>query len=474
MSHLLDDLLAGAPAVRVRRRSGPQHAMVEGVTLDSRQVAPGFLFACLRGAAVDGHDFAPAAVDAGASVLLVERELDLPVTQVVVDDSRAALGPLAAAFHGHPSEQLLLIGVTGTNGKTTTTHLLASILRAAGHRTEVIGTLSGRHTTPEAPDLHATLARFVHDGVTAVAMEVSSHALALHRVDGARFAVAVFTNLGRDHLDFHHTPERYFAAKARLFEPSQTAAAVVNVDDPHGRLLLDAAQVPTTPFSLTADVEGLRITPAQCAFHWRGHDVTVPLGGRFNAENALGAATAAVVAGVDESVVVAGLAAAPPVPGRFEAVDEGQPFTVLVDYAHTPDGIREALDAAREAAAGHRVLVVFGCGGERDAQKRPDMGAAAAAGADVVVVTSDNPRREDPAAIMEQVLAGVPAGARTRVHPEIDRRAAIRLAVRAARPGDVLVIAGKGHETTQTVGEEVRPFDDRVVAAEALREAVRG
>lgn len=465
----VDDLLADAPGLRVRQRAGDGATVVTGIAHDSRAVRAGDLFCCVRGDRTDGHAFAPTAVEQGAVALLVEERLDLPVAQVVVEDSRAAMGPLAASVWAHPSRSLLTIGVTGTNGKTTTTHLLAAVLERAGLPTGIIGTLGGTHTTPEAPDLQAVLAGLVAEGRRAVAMEVSSHALALHRVDGTHFDVAVFTNLGRDHLDFHGTEERYFAAKARLFDPSLSDIGVANLDDKHGRLLVDASPVPMTGFSLD-DASDLEVTVGSASFTWRTRRIVLPLGGRFNVANALAAATAASVAGIADDVVAGGLSSAAPVPGRFEAVDAGQPFAVVVDYAHTPDGLAEVLRTARDAAQGHHVLVVFGCGGDRDATKRPAMGATAAALADVVVVTSDNPRSEDPAAIISAVLSGIPDPSAGRVLTEPDRRAAIGLALGAAAPGDVVVIAGKGHERTQTIGVDVRPFDDRVVALDVLED----
>jgi UDP-N-acetylmuramoyl-L-alanyl-D-glutamate--2,6-diaminopimelate ligase len=470
----LGELLRRTGEVQPREVTGSRSVALGAITHDSRRVGPGTLFCCLPGAHADGHDFAPTAVQAGAVALLVERRLDLPgdpaVSQVVVADARVAMGYLSAAFFARPSERLRVVGVTGTNGKTTTTHLLAAVLEAHGWRTGILGTLSGVHTTPEAPDLQARLAAFVHDGVAAVAMEVSSHALALHRVDGTRFAAGVFTNLGRDHLDLHGTMERYFAAKARLFERGRCAIGVVNVDDVHGRLLLDAAEIPMTTFSL-GDVRDVEIGPTHHAYTWRGQRVRVGIGGRFNVRNSLAAATVAQALDVPLDTIVRGLGAAGPVPGRFEPVDSGQDFTVVVDYAHTPDGLEEVLATAREVADGRRVIVVFGCGGDRDREKRPEMGEVAARLADVVVVTSDNPRSEDPGAIIAEVLQGVPAERAGRpVHAEPDRRAAIGVALRAAGAGDVVVIAGKGHETTQTIGEAVVPFDDRLVARALLEE----
>jgi UDP-N-acetylmuramoyl-L-alanyl-D-glutamate--2,6-diaminopimelate ligase len=436
---------------------------VEGVTNDSRSVRPGMLFCCVPGAVADGHRYAPQAVGAGAVALLCERTLDLAVPQLVVPEVRPAMGPVAARAYGHPSHVMDVVGVTGTNGKTTTVAFLEAVLTAAGRRTATIGTLSGARTTPDAPELQARLAALRDAGTSSVAMEVSSHALALHRVAGTRFAVAVFTNLGRDHLDFHETQEAYFAAKARLFEPDLSAAAVVNADDPHGRLLLDAARVPTTAFAL-ADVTDLEVGLRESTGRWRGQRLRVPLGGAHNVANALAALTAAAVLGVDPAVAVGGLSAAGPVPGRLEVVESDRPYTVLVDFAHTPDGLEQALRAARTGTG--RVVVVFGAGGDKDREKRPAMGEVAARLADVVVLTSDNPRSEDPVSVVEAVRAGATGSAKVLV--EVDRRAAIALALGEARPGDVVVVAGKGHETTQTIGDRVLPFDDRDVVRELL------
>ncbi|MBP6489260.1 MAG: UDP-N-acetylmuramoyl-L-alanyl-D-glutamate--2,6-diaminopimelate ligase [Ilumatobacteraceae bacterium] len=469
MARMLGALVAdaGLPAVALR---GDRDAAITGVVYDSRRVEVGSLFCCVRGLSSDGHQFAAAAVAAGATALLVDHPLDVEAAQILVGDTRSAMGLLAAAFFGHPSRSLTVVGVTGTNGKTTTASLIAAVLESDGTPTGIIGTLTGKHTTPEAPELQAQLAQFVADGKRAVVMEVSSHALALHRVDGTHFALAVFTNLGRDHLDLHGTVERYFAAKAALFEPSLSEQGVVNSDDVHGRLLLDAASIPMTPFSHT-DIDDLVVTPTSHGYSWRGQHVTVGIGGAFNAMNSLAAATAAAALGVQPNVIAAGLRDAPPVPGRFEPVRAGQPFAVIVDFAHTPDGLREALGAARGAAGGGNVIVVFGCGGDRDREKRPEMGAVAAELADRVVVTSDNPRSEDPLAIINAIIQGVPAGYRDRVVSEPDRRQAFAAAFQIATAGDVVVIAGKGHETTQTIGTVVVPFDDRAVARGVLEAA---
>jgi UDP-N-acetylmuramoyl-L-alanyl-D-glutamate--2,6-diaminopimelate ligase len=437
---------------------------IGGIAYDSRRVEPGALFCCLVGERSDGHDFAAAAVDSGAAALLVERPLPLAVPQVRDDDSRRAMALLADAFHGHPSRSMRVIGVTGTAGKTTTTHLIAAICEAAGLPADVFGTLRGQHTTPEAPEFQAQLAAARDAGKQAVATEVSSHALALHRVDGTRFAVAVFTNLGRDHLDFHGTIERYFAAKARLFTPELAERAVVNLDDVRGRLLADAAAIPTIGFSQAA-LADVTITPTSHAYTWEGVRIHVGLGGAFNVSNSLAAATAALALDIPPATIADGLAAARPVPGRFEAVDAGQPFAVLVDYAHTPESLREVLAAARAASRG-RLIVVFGAGGDRDRDKRPQMGAEAAGLADQIVLTSDNPRSEDPLAIIADIVTGVPDPSTVTVEP--DRAAAIAAGIAAAGPGDVVVIAGKGHETTQTIGDTVTAFDDRAVARSVL------
>jgi UDP-N-acetylmuramoyl-L-alanyl-D-glutamate--2,6-diaminopimelate ligase len=440
---------------------------VSGVAIDSRAVTRGDVFACVRGDHADGHEFAATAVKAGAVALLVDHQLDLPVPQLVVTDTRRAVGPLASYVFGEPSRALTMVGVTGTNGKTTTTQLVASILDHVGRRTGVIGTLTGAHTTPEAPDLQRQLAAFRDAGNSAVAMEVSSHALALHRVDGTHFDVGVFTNLGHDHLDLHGTQERYFAAKAMLFEPQRCGIAVVNIDDVHGRLLADAADVPVVTFS-RSDVHNVSVGAAQLSFEWCGVTIAVGIGAEFNVMNTLAAATACRALGIAPADIAAGLAAAQPVPGRFEPIRAGQHFDVIVDYAHTPDGLAAVLAAARACNERGRLTVVFGCGGDRDRAKRPEMGAVAARFADGVIVTSDNPRSEDPHSIIAAIVDGVDADARDRVEVEPDRRAAIGRAISQAAAGDIVVIAGKGHENTQTVGAQVLPFDDRQVAREWL------
>ncbi len=467
---IIDALVEAVPSEMFVRAVGGSAAVTD-LTHDSRQVQPGWAFACVVGDHTDGHGFAGGAVKAGASALIVDRLLNHDVAQLVVTDVRRAIGPLAAAIHGRPSTKMTMIGITGTNGKTTSTFLLGAILRAAGRNTRELGTLSGVRTTPEAPDLQRRLAEFVTDHVDATVMEVSSHALALHRVDGTRFNAAIFTNLGRDHLDLHESMEAYFRAKASLFMPRLSDVGVTNIDDPYGRLLLDVAAIPMIGFSAT-DAGDVVVGFDHVEFTWRNSRVRVPLGGRFNVMNALAALTAAEAVGIDRATAVDGIRDCPPVPGRFEVVSDPirDPFAVVVDYAHTPDGLDEVLAAARVLAGNGRVIVVFGCGGGRDAEKRPLMGAAAASGADLVIVTSDNPRDEDPHAIIAAAIAGIDPIRRAATVTEVERREAIGLAIREARVGDVVVIAGKGHETTQTIGETVRPFDDRQVARELLAE----
>lgn len=479
----LHDLLGDTD---VLERVGDPLVEVRAIAHDSRRVAPGALFCCIAGARADGHDHAAEAVRAGAAALLVERVLDIDVPQARVPSVRAALGPVAAAFHRWPSSSLRVLGVTGTNGKTTVTYLLEAIARAAGEVTAVLGTTGVRIgddpaplalTTPEAPELQCWLARMRDRGVGTVAMEVSSHALAMRRADGTRLAAVCFTNLSPEHLDLHGSLEEYFAAKSRLFTPRFAPVGVVNAADPFGRRLLDVAPIPIRAFALDADAS---VAARVLELHRRGttfvlevrdpeavtSTVRLPLVGRFNVENALAAAATALSAGFPFDAVVSGLESPVVIPGRMERVDRGQPFAVLVDYAHTPDALATVIETARGVASGHRVILVFGCGGDRDVAKRPAMGAAAAA-ADLAVLTSDNPRSEAPAAIAAAAETGLrERGGRYLV--ELDRREAIRAAMTAATDGDVVLIAGKGHETGQTEGAVTRPFDDRVVALEEL------
>jgi UDP-N-acetylmuramoyl-L-alanyl-D-glutamate--2,6-diaminopimelate ligase len=445
----------------------------------------------------DGHDFAAAAVETGAVALVVERELELDVAQVVVPDARAAMAPLAAEFCGDPTKELRVVGVTGTNGKTTTAFLIREILEAAGIQAGLLGTVRQvvggveeevERTTPEAIDLQATFRRMLEAGDKACVMEVSSHALALNRADAIHFEVGLFTNLTQDHLDFHGDMESYFDSKRLLFS-KKPRASIVNIDDAYGRRLASefecvtfSAEGAEADFAATAisfDASGSRFAvelpslATRRAFkpdgEWFGRtiDVQTALPGHFNVANTLGAFVAGHELGVPAPTIVEGLALVAGVPGRFEPVDEGQGFAVLVDYAHTPDSLENVLRAARRLSEG-RVLSVFGAGGDRDRDKRPKMGQAGASLSDIAIVTSDNPRSEDPKAIIAEVLGGIENGANVEVEP--DRRAAIALALRQAEPGDTVVIAGKGHEQGQEFedGRKV-PFDDREVAREELR-----
>ena len=480
MTFLLDD-------IDVLETSGDPGAVeVLGIEHDSRRVSPGDLFCCLPGTRTDGHLHAAQAVERGAVGIVCERPvppLGLPVVQVRVPPggARPAMARLAAAYWGHPSTSLLTVGVTGTNGKTTVTHLLGAIIAHTGRPVSVLGTLSGGRTTPEATELQRTLAtlrdRHAAEPRPAVVMEVSSHALVQSRVEGICFDAALFTNLSHDHLDFHGSMDAYFAAKASLFEPGRARLGVVNVDDRWGRRLADRLRVPVVPVGAGAASE-VSLEAGRTRFTWRGERITLAMTGVVNVANALLAAEAAIALGIDPADVAAGLASARPVPGRLETIagprESRSPLAVIVDYAHTPDALEAVVSEARRLAApGSRVLVVFGCGGDRDRAKRPRMGEVASRLADVAVVTSDNPRGEDPAGIVAEILAGVaPTAAEAietgRLVVEPDRRRAIELALAASRSGDVVVVAGKGHETYQEAGGQRVPFDDRQVVADAL------
>ena len=441
--------------------------LVSGITQDSRSVKAGDMYCCVRGESFDGHSFVSQAITAGATAILVDAPIaDVPdsVAVLTVDNVRAALGPIAATVFGFPSRLLTMVGITGTNGKTSTAAIVASILRAAGKNVEVLGTLSGVRTTPEAIDLQAHLSRFVSEGITHVVMEVSSHALDQSRVTGLLFDVAVFTNLSRDHLDYHKTYEAYFAAKAKLFTPELAKHGVLNSDDPHGQLLLDVAPISMTPFSY-GDASDVTVRVDSVSFEWRGLKIAIPMGGGFTLINALAALTACGELGVDDESVIDGCASLVQVPGRFESVPNTHGIGVVVDYAHTPDGLREVVSSARALCHG-RLIVVFGCGGDRDTGKRPLMGAAAQE-ADIVFVTSDNPRSEDPQSIIEQILLGMTSST-VEVRVEVERAKAIASAILEARRDDIVVIAGKGHESTQEVDGVHHPFNDVEVAKSAL------
>ncbi len=469
----LDVLFPGAPSVDVA-----------GLAYDNRAVGPRDLFFCVRGFTRDGHEFAADAIAHGAAALVVDHQLDLDIPQVVVEDVRRSMAPAAAAFYGDPTAQLELVGITGTNGKTTTAYLARSLFEAAGRQTGLLGTVKSvvggvesdvQRTTPEAIDLQRSFRTMLDAGDVACVMEVSSHALELARVDACHFSVGVFTNLTQDHLDFHPTMEDYFQAKRRLFTDVAARHAVINLDDSYGaRLVADPELDEPITFALdhpgaTYRADDLRTDISGSSFTLHSPDgvseLRSPLRGRFNVYNVIGALAAARATGVAFDLAVAAIEQAGQVPGRFETVDEGQAFAVLVDYAHTPDSLENVLVAAR-SLTGSRLHVVFGAGGDRDRGKRPLMGEIAARLADSVIVTSDNPRSEDPEAIIAEILSGIDRP----VQHDADRRAAIRAAITDAEDGDVVVIAGKGHEQGQEFADGQKiPFDDVAVARDALR-----
>jgi UDP-N-acetylmuramoyl-L-alanyl-D-glutamate--2,6-diaminopimelate ligase len=504
----LSELLARVPKAAV---TGGFDPVVTGLTHDSRTVKPGDLYICKRGAHFDGHKFAAQALASGAVAVVVNRGgleeagVVLPAQSCVVEvaDTARALPLLACAFYGDPSRALMMVGVTGTNGKTTTTRMVAAILRAAGRRVGTIGTLGSEldgvpipseHTTPEADELQMLLARMRDEGANAVVMEVSSHALAQHRTAGIAFSGGIFTNLTQDHLDFHGTMDAYFEAKAQLFSeypvlyprPDKTPfIGVINVAEWEGKDLVTLARGDIITFT-TADnpanlhAEEIVLAPTECRFtavYDNGMKVTrlpilLPVGGAFQVGNALAAIGATMRLGIPLETIATGLAELPPVPGRFESVPTGaRGFAVIVDYAHTPDGLENLLRSARELHPA-RLLVVFGCGGDRDRTKRPIMGRLAATLAEVAIVTSDNPRTEAPDAILAEILTGMDRAAdpaiAAEIHVESDRRKAIALAIGQARPGDIVLIAGKGHEDYQIIGTTKHHFDDREVAGEAM------
>jgi UDP-N-acetylmuramoyl-L-alanyl-D-glutamate--2,6-diaminopimelate ligase len=470
----IDQLIAALAPAEVLR---PASVEIADLAYDARAVVPGSLFFCVPGTRADGHEFAADAVGNGAVALVVERPLDLDVPQLVVPSARAAMPVAADEFFGRPTEELQVAGVTGTNGKTTTAFLLYAILAAAGRRPGLLGTIESRvggerrpatRTTPEAIDLQREFREMLDAGDRSAAVEATSHGSALGRLDRVRFSALVFTNLTQDHLDFHGTLEQYFEAKRRLFTEARPPAAV-NVGDEHGRRLAQElrGQNELLTYGLTDDAElradELELGPRGARFRADGIELETRLRGRFNVENVLGAVAAARLLEIPDDAIAYGVKELRGVPGRFEAVDEGQPFAVLVDYAHTPDSLENVLRTARDLAQ-NRVICVFGCGGDRDRGKRPLMGGIATELADLAIVTSDNPRSEEPEAIIAEILEG--AGD---AEVEPDRREAIARAIGEAAEGDVVVIAGKGHEQGQQFADRTIPFDDREVAREALR-----
>jgi UDP-N-acetylmuramoyl-L-alanyl-D-glutamate--2,6-diaminopimelate ligase len=467
-------------ALAPREVTGSRTVEVTDLAYDTRTVTGGAAFFCVHGERVDGHTLVWEAIEKGAAALVVERTLDVRVPQLVVEDVRASMATAADVFFGEPTKELQLAGVTGTNGKTTTACLLHSIFEAAGVRAGLVGTIewivggerrAAPFTTPEAIDLQRLFREMLDAGDRAAAVEASSHGAALRRLDRVRFDVLVFTNLSQDHLDLHGTMEDYFQAKRRLFAGPQPPPAAVNIGSEWGRRLADelstSHRAPLVTFGLTDDAEVradvLEVTRDGSRFHAAGLDVETSLRGRFNVENVLGAVAAGMLLDLDEDAIVDGVARVSAVPGRFELVEEGQPFAAVVDYSHTPHSLETALRAARDLGEG-RVIVVFGAGGDRDRGKRPLMGRVAAELADLAIVTSDNPRSEDPLAIIQDVLQGT--GVDVEIDP--DRRSAIARAVALAEPGDVVVVAGRGHQQGQDVRGKVQPFDDRAVLRDAL------
>ncbi len=462
-------------------------ATIEGISHDSRRMEPGWIFCATRGNRGDGHLHAAEAIANGASALLVEKVLSFDIPQITVPNVRAALGPAAAAVEGWPIQKLRSVGITGTDGKTTTSYLLEGILAAHGWTTGLVGTvetrIAGRGspstlTTPEAPDLQRHLAAMVKDDVDAVVMEVSSHGIDQQRVDGIRFDVAVFTNLFAEHLDYHGTIEHYWATKAKLFEPSRAAAGVVGVDGEWGQRLAYQAAIPTKTFGrspeadleireVRATLEGTTLVGTCRAGGPKWIQLWSPMVGGFNAYNMAAAYLAALTLGVPADVAEEGLAACSKVPGRFEQVDEGQPFLVVVDYAHTPDALGGLIATARDLASG-KVIVVVGARGGRDRLKRPRTGRAAAQ-ADMAILTTDSPGFEDPSHIARELLIGTFDVPERHVVIELDRAAAIAMALQAAGPGDAVLIVGRGHERSRHLGEQEVPFDDRNASREVLR-----
>ncbi|MDF2500758.1 MAG: murE 2 [Anaerosporomusa subterranea] len=495
MAKYLPDLLALITSVETR---GNRSVTIENIAYDSRKVSPNSLFICLKGSSVDGHDFAAAAVEKGAVAILAEREVDLPphVTLIITANVRLAMQNIVPYFFDYPSREMRMIGITGTNGKTTTTYLIRSILQEAGYRVGLIGTIQTmigeqvlpvKNTTPDVLDLQETLRKMAGAKLDYVVMEVSSHALSLGRVAGCEFDVGIFSNLTQDHLDFHQTFDNYIQAKAKLFDMlsqpdqnKQRKTAVINLDAVAADIMLKHADCPTLTYAIEnqdADLKAsqIDITSKGANFVILGsfgeQRLSLKITGDFNVYNAMAAIGAALAEDVPLATIVRAIENASSVPGRFELVDAGQPFSVIVDYAHTPDGLENVLQTARRFAQ-RRVIVVFGCGGDRDRTKRPIMGRLAAKYAEVIIATSDNPRSEDPSAILREIEAGI----RDAIRPDacyeviVDRREAIAKALSAAQPDDVVVIAGKGHETYQVLKDKVIDFDDRAVVREIIRE----
>jgi len=479
--------------------AGDVTAEIIEVTYDSRQVKPGTLFVAVSGFKTDGHLFIKDAIEKGAAAVVIEDALfqSADYTWVMVPNSRKALADLSAVVYNFPSGKLNIIGVTGTNGKTTTTNLITIVLERAGHCPGLIGTVHNRigneilpvnHTTPEAPDLQKLFVKFLDKGADYVIMEVSSHALDLYRVNGTEFDVAVFTNLTQDHLDFHRDMEHYFAAKGRLFcglgvksSKKRRKFAIINIDDQYANELIEMTAVPVITYGIQKDAdvraEDVKVTDKGASFILRytnqAFPVNLKMTGIFNVYNALAATAVGLVEGVSIENIIDSLENVAGIPGRFEKVDEGQNFTVIVDYSHTPDGLENCLRTAREFAE-QKIITVFGCGGDRDRKKRPLMGEVAGRLSDFVIITSDNPRTEEPDSIIEEILPGLAKTKNSNNYVKItDRREAILHAVKMAQAHDIVIIAGKGHETYQIIGDKVLPFDDRIVAQEAINRKIK-
>ncbi|MFZ5647236.1 MAG: UDP-N-acetylmuramoyl-L-alanyl-D-glutamate--2,6-diaminopimelate ligase [Bacillota bacterium] len=492
----LKDLLEDVAVLKVE---GSDEIEIKGISYDSRTIDPGFLFVAVEGYKTDGHYYAFQAVEAGAAAVMVQREVDVPpgVAVVLAENTRVGLAQVSAAFYGHPCRKMRMVGVTGTNGKTTTTNLIASVYRSAGRKVGLIGSIANyigdrkldvSHTTPESTDLQKLLREMVDEKTEVAVIEVSSHALYLERVMGCEYDVAVFTNLTQDHLDFHRDMEEYFESKAKLFRcvgigvKKGPKYVVVNCDDPHAERLISVAKVPVITYGLSekADIRAVdvKVTGHGCSFtvvseKYGSVKLNIKLAGLFNVYNTLAAYAVGVAGGLSPQLVKGALEQVRGIPGRFELVDRGQAFTVVVDYAHTPDGLENILKAASAVARG-RIITVFGCGGDRDRTKRPIMGEIAGRYSDLPIITSDNPRTEDPLKIIKEIEEGIKKVAQPEKYRVIpDRREAIKAAIGLAAQGDMVVIAGKGHEDYQIVGNRKFHFDDREEAGKALDSIVK-
>jgi UDP-N-acetylmuramoyl-L-alanyl-D-glutamate--2,6-diaminopimelate ligase len=476
----LKDMIKEAEVLRI---DGEPDIEISGIYYDSKQVKDGSLFFCIEGYRADGHDYAASAVEKGAAAVVLRKDIPLPegVTKVFVPDTRKAMGLIASALYEKPSEDLLLFGVTGTNGKTTTTYMIKSILEQAGKKTGLIGTIANmigsrmipaERTTPESPDLQKLMRDMVNEKVNAAVMEVSSHSLALHRVIGCTYDIGIFTNLTQDHLDFHGTFENYLAAKKKLFE--QSRLAIINVDDESGREILKDLECQYFTYGIykpadiyARDIE-IMVDGVSFNLHILGGKISIVLSipGIFSVYNALAAAAACYAAGISLKDIQKGLTSIKGVPGRFETLDTGTGFSIILDYAHTPDGLENILKTARGLTDG-RLVTLFGCGGDRDAAKRPMMGEVAGRYSDLCIITSDNPRYEDPVKIIEDILPGI-AKTHCPYKVIVDRREAIEYAIKNARENDLIILAGKGHETYQIIKGDTYPFDEKEIVAQIL------